>query len=109
MTIPAAVGVFCLTSCLLSQTMVFDSRPGPVGTARTLVGDGRGRLLLAADDGIHGDELFRIDAAGNAQLLELVPGTVGSYPWVVGHDDGRVFLNALPSGLSQILSRGLAT
>lgn len=97
MAILAAVGVFCLMPCVLSQGMVFDSRPGPLGTARTLVGDGRGRLLLGADDGIHGDELFRIDATGNAQLLELVPGTVGSYPSVVGHADGRVFLNALPS------------
>lgn len=89
-----AVGVCCLTPYVLSQGLVFESRPGPLGSARTLVGDGRGGLLLAADDGVHGEELFRLDRSGGALLLDMVPGNVSSYPSVVGHADGRVFLSA---------------
>jgi ELWxxDGT repeat protein len=38
-----------------------------------------GALYLFADDGIHGSELFRLDALGNTTLVkDLLPGALGS-------------------------------
>lgn len=80
---------------LPAQGLVIDMNPGQgSGQVGVQQSDGRGRLLMAANDSLHGQELFVVNRQGAAQLVELRPGVHGSYPRTLWSGDDVVFLAA---------------
>ena len=63
---------------------IFDIHPGPASSApgASLRVELGGALLFSADDGVHGNELWRCDgsAAGTRLLADLWPGATGGNP-----------------------------
>src|SRR5262245_10276153 len=55
-----------------------------------------GRLFFAADDGVHGTELWMSNGTtqGTALVLDIRPGGYGSYPDALVDVDGRLFFTA---------------
>ena len=77
-------------------SLVKDIRPGKRGAYPVpLVGVGR-ELFFAADDGVHGQELWRSDgtAAGTRLEMDLNPGAGGSDPSGLASVGGTVFFLA---------------
>ncbi|MCP3101716.1 hypothetical protein LZ198_22825 [Myxococcus sp. K15C18031901] len=80
--------------------LVKDVRTGPASSMSSLV---RIRVaamgstfFFAANDGIHGDELWKSDgtAAGTVMVADANPGTAGTAPAYVTHSNGRIFFTA---------------
>ncbi|MFP2899316.1 ELWxxDGT repeat protein, partial [Corallococcus sp. 4LFB] len=59
-----------------------------------------GRLYFAADDGVHGRELWSTDgtAQGTVLVQDLEPGPVGSTPTAFAEADGWLFFSATTAG-----------
>jgi ELWxxDGT repeat protein len=85
--------------------IVKDIQPGPVGSnwpgtfsyPGAISGAGASVHLFAADDGIHGDELWKTDGteAGTTLVADLHPGPDGSQPYLPVAAGGAVFFHAL--------------
>jgi ELWxxDGT repeat protein len=60
---------------------MLDIRPGPEGSAPTDLLAGNGFLWFAADDGIHGRELWRTDGTpAGTSMVDVIPGPSGIAP-----------------------------
>src|SRR5262245_46752916 len=59
------------------------------------IGSG-GQMYFTADDGIHGDELWRTDgtAGGTSLVADICPGSCSSEPGAFAVLGGRVFFHA---------------
>ncbi len=70
-----------------------DFEPGEAQTYATVFA---GRLYFAADDGVHGTELWSSDgtAAGTALVTDLFPGAVGAAPTDLAVAGDRLFFSA---------------
>ncbi len=86
--------VLVAPALLPGQAIVFDSTPGPTGDAVIMGTEGRGRLLMSADDGVHGLEMFAVDAFGTPLLIEFLPGPASSFPALIGRGKDIVFFVA---------------
>jgi ELWxxDGT repeat protein len=53
-----------------------------------------GTIYFHADDGIHGDELWKIDSSGNVVLLDVVPGVSPSAPSELTNVNGTLYFAA---------------
>src|SRR6516162_3732493 len=87
--------------------LVKDINPGPgsaITTPNPLPGgddpkvmvDLNGTLLFAANDGVHGTELWKSDgtAAGTSLVKDINPGSAGSYPYDFVKVNGTLFFAA---------------
>jgi len=63
-------------------TLVKDIHPGPVGSAVSGLTDVGGLLIFSADDGVHGQELWRSDGtqAGTYIVDDIAAGPSSSAP-----------------------------
>lgn len=88
---------------------IFDIHPGPAGSAlgASLRIEHGGALLFSADDGAHGNELWRCDgsAAGTRLLADLWPGATGGNPRApVRFGDRVLFVADAPSSGAELWS-----
>ncbi len=68
---------------MAGTSMVKDAWTGPAGSSYdTSLIDVQGTLFFSADDGSHGEELWRSDgtAAGTAMVLDIRPAWIPSAP-----------------------------
>ncbi len=101
------ITVLCMVSSAMAQyeaTLVADINPGPESAIRESIWDQDyfspavydGRLFFAADDGVHGRELWVYDAAINEVSLavDINPGLGSSFLQHLIVYDGRLFFEA---------------
>ncbi len=67
-------------------------------------------FLFVADDGVHGKELWRVDDAGNIEIvLDINPGIENSSPQYLNEFDGRIYFVASgPLGQELYVTDGTA-
>src|SRR5262245_17615654 len=67
----------------LSVRLVKDINPGPASSTPFLFANVNGVLFFAANDGVHGRELWKSDgtAAGTVLVKDIDPGPVSSLPF----------------------------
>src|SRR5690606_36573010 len=72
--------------------LVKDITPGLTGSVRSLT-DVDGVLYFLADDGVTGPELWRSDGTevGTQLVLDIYPGSVGSFPRVLTNVSGTLY------------------
>jgi ELWxxDGT repeat protein len=77
--------------------MVKDISPGPLDSFPQFLTNVNGTLYFEADDGIHGDELWKSNgtAVGTVMVRDMIPGSDGSDPSFLAAVNGP--LNTTPS------------
>jgi ELWxxDGT repeat protein len=79
-----------------SANLVADINPGPSGSGPQYLTNINGTLFFAANDGVHGDELWKSNgtAAGTVMVKDINPGPGSSYPQYLTNVNGELFFQA---------------
>jgi uncharacterized delta-60 repeat protein len=87
--------------CHLSATLVRDIDADTAGSLPRYLVAGPGAMYFAANDGVHGTELWRSDgtAGGTTMVADIVPGSTGSSPSQLTVAGGHVFFTTAAGGL----------